>query len=180
MRIIAGTHKGRRLRIPKKLNVRPTTDRAKEALFSILNHKLNFESASVLDLYSGTGSVGFEFCSRGCPNVIAVDADHNCSVFIAKTAEEFGFSLQSIRSTVQSYLSRCVTDFDIIFADPPYEDGEEEFQMIKDNIQTRKLLRAGGLLIFEHTKQLDFGSDEAFIEARKYGSSVFSFFQFTA
>jgi 16S rRNA G966 N2-methylase RsmD len=52
--------------------------------------------------------------------------------------------------------------------------------MIKDNIQTRKLLRAGGLLIFEHTKQLDFGSDEAFIEARKYGSSVFSFFQFTA
>ena len=74
MRIIAGTHKGRRLRIPKKLPVRPTTDRAKEALFSILNHKVNFESARVLDLYSGTGSIGFEFCSRGCPKVIAVDA----------------------------------------------------------------------------------------------------------
>lgn len=180
MRIIAGTHKGRRLRIPKNLPVRPTTDRAKEALFSILNHKVNFESARVLDLYSGTGSIGFEFCSRGCPNVIAVDTDHKCSRFIAKTAEELGLSVQSIRSTVQSYLSKCVTDFDIIFADPPYEGGHEEFQMIKDSIQTRKLLRPGGWLIFEHTEQLDFSYDEAFIEARKYGSSAFSFFQFTA
>ena len=59
MRIIAGTHKGRRLRIPKNLPVRPTTDRAKEALFSILNHKVNFESIRALDLYSGTGSIGF-------------------------------------------------------------------------------------------------------------------------
>ena len=180
MRIIAGTHKGRRLKIPKNLPVRPTTDRAKEALFSILNHKVNFETTRVLDLYSGTGSIGFEFCSRGCPNVIAVDADYKCSGFIAKTAEEFGLSVQSIRSTVQIYLSKCVTDFDIIFADPPYEGGQVEFQMIKDSIQTRKLLRPGGWLIFEHTEQLDFSSDEVFIEARKYGSSLFSFFQFTA
>ena len=180
MRIIAGTHKGRRLRIPKKLPVRPTTDRAKEALFSILNHKVNFESARVLDLYSGTGSIGFEFCSRGCPKVIAVDADHKCTGFIAKTAEEFGLSVQSIRSTVQSYLSKCVTDFDIIFADPPYKSGQVEFQMIKDFIQTRKLLRPGGWLIFEHSEELDFSSNEIFIEVRKYGSSLFSFFQFTA
>ena len=180
MRIIAGTHKGRRLRVPKNLPVRPTTDRAKEALFSILNHKVNFESARILDLYSGTGSIGFEFCSRGCPDVVAVDADHKCSGFIAKTAEELGLTLQPIRSTVQNYLSKCITDFDIIFADPPYEGGDEAFEMIKDMIQTRKLLRSGGWFIFEHTEQLDFGSDEAFIEARKYGSSVFSFFQFTA
>jgi len=178
MRIIGGTHKGRRLRIPKNLPVRPTTDRAKEALFSILNHKLNFESARVLDLYSGTGSIGFEFCSRGCTNVIAVDANHKCSGFIAKTAEEFGLSVQSIQSTVQNYLSKCITHFDIIFADPPYEGGQEEFQMIKDIIKTRKLLLPGGWLIFEHSKELDFSSREELIEARKYGSSVFSFFQF--
>lgn len=180
MRIIAGTHKGRRLRIPKNLPVRPTTDRAKEALFSILNHKVNFESIRVLDLYSGTGSIGFEFCSRGCPNVIAVDADHKCSGFIAKTAEEFGLSIQSIQSTVQSYLNKCDTNFDIIFADPPYEGGQKEFKTIKEGIQARKILRPGGWLIFEHTEQLDFNSDETFIEARKYGSSVFSFLQFTA
>nr|AOE08540.1 methyltransferase [uncultured bacterium] len=179
MRIIAGTHKGRRLRIPKNLPVRPTTDRAKEALFSILNHKVNFESIRVLDLYSGTGSIGFEFCSRGCPNVIAVDADYKCSGFIEKTAEEFGLSIQSIQSTVQSYLNKCDTNFDVIFADPPYEGGQKEFQTIKDSIQTRKILRPGGWLIFEHTEQLDFNSDETFIEARKYGSSVFSFLQFT-
>jgi len=179
MRIIAGTLKGRRLRIPKNLPVRPTTDRAKEALFSILNHKVNFESTCVLDLYSGTGSIGFEFCSRGCTNLIAVDADRKCSGFITKTAEEFGLSVQSIRSTVQKYLSQCVISFDIIFADPPYEGGDEEFKMVKYLIQTRKLLKPGGWLIFEHIEQLDFSSDEAFIEARKYGSSVFSFFQFT-
>jgi len=180
MRIIAGTHKGRRLRIPKNLPVRPTTDRAKEALFSILNHKVNFESARVLDLYSGTGSIGLEFCSRGCPDVTAVDANQKCSGFIAKTAEEIGLTVQSIKSTVQNYLSKCVTDFDIIFADPPYECGEEEFQMIKDRIQTRTLLRFGGWLVFEHTEQLDFSDEKAFIELRKYGSSVFSFFQFTS
>ena len=178
MRIIAGTHKGRRLKIPKNLPVRPTTDRAKEALFSILNHKVNFESARVLDLYSGTGSVGFEFCSRGCPDVIAVDSDHKCSGFIAKTAEEFGLTIQPIRSTVKSYLSKCVTNFDIIFADPPYECGQEEFQMIKESVKTRKLLRIEGWLILEHTEKLDFSSDKAFSEARKYGSSVFSFFRF--
>jgi 16S rRNA G966 N2-methylase RsmD len=112
--------------------------------------------------------------------VIAVEADHKCSGFIAKTAEEFGLSVQLIRSTVQSYLSKCVTDFDVIFADPPYERGQEEFQMIKESIQTRKLLRPGGWLIFEHTEQMGFSSDDVFIEARKYGSSVFSFFHFTA
>ena len=179
MRIIAGTHKGRRLKIPKNLPVRPTTDRAKEALFSILNHKVNFESARVLDLYSGTGSIGFEFCSRGCTNVIAVDADYKCSEFVTKTAEEFGLPVQSVRSTVQKYLNQCVLSFDIIFADPPYEGGDEEFIMVKGFIQTRKLLQTGGWLIFEHTEQLDFSSDEAFIDARKYGSSVFSFFQFS-
>ena len=178
MRIIAGTHKGRRLRVPKNLPVRPTTDRAKEALFSILNHKVNFVSTRVLDLYSGTGSIGFEFCSRGCKNVISVESNRKCSEFIAKTAEEFGLSLQSVRSNVQSYLSKSVTNFDIIFADPPYEGGDVEFQMIRSRIKTRKLLRPGGWLIFEHTDELDFSSDEAFIEARKYGSSVFSFFRF--
>ena len=68
--------------------------------------------------------------------------------------------------------------FDLIFADPPYEGGDVEFQMIRSRIKTRKLLRPGGWLIFEHTDELDFSSDEAFIEARKYGSSVFSFFRF--
>ena len=180
MRIIAGTHKGRRLKVPKNLPVRPTTDRAREALFSILNHKVNFESIRVLDLYSGTGSVGFEFCSRGCPAVIAIDADYKCSGFIGKTAEDLDLPVQSVRSSVQNYLSKCVTSFDIIFADPPYEGGDEAFEMIKDLIQTRKLLQSGGWFIFEHTEQLDFSSEKAFEESRKYGSCVFSFFQFTA
>ena len=68
MRIISGKHKGRRITAPKKLPVRPTTDRAKEALFNILNHRLEWENISSLDLYAGTGNISYELASRGCPN----------------------------------------------------------------------------------------------------------------
>ncbi|MGB1941968.1 MAG: RsmD family RNA methyltransferase, partial [Flavobacteriaceae bacterium] len=115
MRIIAGHHKGRRIRIPKNLPVRPTTDRAKEALFSILNHKIDFESTNVLDLYSGTGSIGFEFCSRGCPSVTSVDANQACASFVENTAKDLDLPIRSIRMTAKNYLSKCVSDFDVIF-----------------------------------------------------------------
>ena len=65
MRIISGNHKGRRLRAPKKLPVRPTTDMAKEALFNILSNRFDFDTLKVLDLFSGTGNISYEFCSRG-------------------------------------------------------------------------------------------------------------------
>ncbi len=68
MRIISGQHKGRRLLAPKNLPVRPTTDRAKEALFNILQHEFDFENIRVLDLFAGTGSISYEFASRGVPD----------------------------------------------------------------------------------------------------------------
>ena len=179
MRIIAGHHKGRRIRIPKNLPVRPTTDRAKEALFSILNHKIDFESTHALDLYSGTGSIGFEFCSRGCPSVTSVDAKQVCALFVENTAKDLDLPIRSIRMTAKNYLSKCVNDFDVIFADPPYENGIDEFETIKKIIKTRKILRPEGWFIFEHTEQIDFSSDQTLKESRKYGSCVFSFFQCT-
>ena len=178
MRIIAGNHRGRRIRVPKNLPVRPTTDRAKEALFSILNHKIDFSFAQVLDLYSGTGSIGFEFCSRGCPSVIAVDANQACALFIENTSKDLNLPIQSIRMTAKEYLGKCLSRFDVIFADPPYDKGTEEFEHIIGLIETRKLLRPNGWLIFEHTEQADFSAEHAYKESRKYGSCVFSFFQF--
>ena len=154
MRIIAGNHKGRRIRIPKNLTVRPTTDRAKEALFSILNHKIDFESTHVLDLYSGTGSIGFEFCSRGCPSVTSVDANQACVLFVESIANDLDLPIRSIRMTAKNYLSKCVNDFDVIFADPPYDNGIEEFETIKAIIETRKLLRPNGSFIFEHKDKI--------------------------
>jgi 16S rRNA (guanine(966)-N(2))-methyltransferase RsmD len=89
MRIISGSHKGRRLTAPKKLPVRPTTDRSKEALFNILQHQYDWKNTAVLDLFSGTGSISYEFGSRGVKNIIAVDQNKMCVDFIRKTSEIF-------------------------------------------------------------------------------------------
>jgi 16S rRNA G966 N2-methylase RsmD len=81
MRIISGTHKSRRIVAPKNLPVRPTTDLSKEALFNILNNQYNFAEISVLDLFAGTGNISYEFASRGCTAIVAVDAHFGCVQF---------------------------------------------------------------------------------------------------
>ena len=106
MRIISGKYKGRRLNPPKKLPVRPTTDMAKEALFNILNNRIYFDELSVLDLFSGTGSISFEFASRGTENITAVDQDYGCVKFINKTTEEFNMPINVIKSDVFKYLEK--------------------------------------------------------------------------
>jgi 16S rRNA (guanine966-N2)-methyltransferase len=78
MRIISGTHKGRAFYPPKNLPVRPTTDFGKEALFNILNNRIDYETTKALDLFAGTGSISYELASRGCPAITAVDEDYNC------------------------------------------------------------------------------------------------------
>jgi len=178
MRIISGKYKSQRLG-QKKLNCRPTTNFAKEGLFNLINNSFCFEELAVLDLFSGSGNISFEFCSRGCPSVTSVDANQACALFVENTAKDLDLPIQSIRMTAKNYLSKCVNDFDVIFADPPYDNGTEEFETIKTIIETRKILRPEGWFIFEHTEQIDFSSDQTLKESRKYGSCVFSFFQFT-
>ena len=85
MRIISGKFKGRRIFPPKNLPVRPTTDMSKEALFNVLNNHFSFDSLKVLDLFSGTGNISFEFSSRGVEEIIAVDNNSMCIHFIEKT-----------------------------------------------------------------------------------------------
>ena len=91
MRIISGKYKGKRLAAPNKLPVRPTTDFAKEALFNILNNKIEFSEVSLLDLFSGTGNISFEFGSRGTQTIISVDQHYGCVKYINKIAEELSF-----------------------------------------------------------------------------------------
>ncbi len=83
MRIITGTHRGRRINPPTGLPVRPTTDLAKESLFNIFNTFLEFSEMEVLDLFAGTGNITFEFASRGCKEVVAVDNNLKCVSFIS-------------------------------------------------------------------------------------------------
>ena len=94
MRIILGKNKGKRLIAPANLPVRPTTDFAKEALFNIINNYFYFDEISVLDLFSGTGNISYEFASRGCTDITSVDAHSGCVRFIQKTANELEYSIQ--------------------------------------------------------------------------------------
>lgn len=177
MRIISGTHKGRRLTAPKNLPVRPTKDFAKEALFNILRTRLYFDEISVLELFAGTGNISFEFASRGVPTITAVDSNLGCVQYITKIATEFSFPITAIRSEVDNYLDRASGKYDIIFADPPYNFNESQFESIVTVVFEKDLLEAEGMLIIEHSKEITLATFPKFVEARKYGGSVFSFFK---
>jgi len=174
MRIISGTHKGRRLIAPNRLPVRPTTDRAKEALFNILESRYFFDGKNALDLFSGTGNIAFEFASRGCEKILAVDNNFNCINYIENTSGELGFNISTIKSNCLQYLKNCKQQFNFIFADPPYD--YKEYQELKNLVFEKNLVKKDGVLIIEHNKDTSFAEDN--IELRKYGTVHFSVFSF--
>ncbi len=175
MRIIGGTKKGILIQAPASLPVRPTTDRSKESLFNILANRYDFEGLVVLDLFSGTGNIAYEFASRGASEVVCVDADQGCTRFIKQTAEKM--QLESITVKKQDafvFLKGCENTFDIIFADAPY--ALNKVMELPQLVAGYKLLKDGGLLIIEHVSNMDLSQQAGFAELRKYGQSSFSFF----
>lgn len=177
MRIISGRYKGKRLLAPKNLPVRPTTDMAKEALFNILNNLYNLEEITVLDLFAGTGNISFEFASRGTENIISVDRDYRCIKYIASVSRELGLNIKTFKDDVQKFLERNKLQFDLIFADPPYNLAEEDFTKIVGLVFKNEMLNEGGMLVIEHSKFTDLSGLPYFSEQRKYGGSAFSFFE---
>ena len=178
MRIISGTHKGRRLIAPKKLPVRPTTDRAKEALFNILNNRFEWENISSLDLFAGTGNISFELASRGVTRLTAVDQNKHCVYFIASTAEKLEFPISVIKNSVEKFLEQASDQtYDFIFADPPYAFPQSKLMALADEILDKKRLTKEGSLIIEHDKHISLASHPCLSEERTYGSSRFSFFE---
>ena len=176
MRIISGTHKGRPIVTPANLPIRPTTDLAKESLFNILNNIFDFEDLEVMDLFSGTGSIAYEFASRGAKRIVVVDNNYKCVEFIKKAAQNFGFNkiLTIQRANVFVYLKYPQSPFDLIFADPPYE--MENIQVIPDLIFNQKMLKPGGWLIIEHSRDQNFEAHPNFLQHRNYGKVNFSIF----
>lgn len=176
MRIISGTHKGKRLVAPKSLPVRPTTDFAKEGLFNILNHRLVFSEIRVLDLFAGTGSISFEFASRGTTEITAVDADFGCTKFITKISTELGFDIAVVKSDVQKFLDRSMGHYDLIFADPPYAIDSGALEKVITAIFQNQWLAEEGLLIVEHPKQKDLASWPHFWNPESMEALFFLFF----
>ncbi len=175
MRIISGTHKGRRISPDKSFKARPTTDFAKENLFNVLNNTIDFEDLSILDLFSGTGSISYEFASRGAKLVVSVELNYKHCSFIKKTINELGFNqIHALRADTFKYLKGCNKKFDLIFADPPFDLGT--IDSIPDAILNQNILNENGVVIVEHSSRNDFSQHPLFDEMRNYGSVNFSFF----
>ena len=121
MRIIGGRLKGKVILPPAGYKARPTTDFAKEGLFNILDNEYEFQDLKVLDLFGGTGSIAFEFASRGASRVYCVEMARENASFIKTEAARLGLgNVVMVRDNVFDFLPICREKFDIIFADPPY------------------------------------------------------------
>jgi len=176
MRIVSGTYRGRKFQLPTNLKARPTTDFAKENLFNILANRMDFEDLNVLDLFSGTGSISFEFLSRGAKAVTCVEQYAPHVKFIKEVAEKLKVeNFTVITGDVYRFIENSKDKFDLIFADAPYSD--ERLSSIPERIIASSLLTENGLLIVEHSKTTNFGSHPWYKETRAYGSVNFSFFQ---
>lgn len=180
MRIISGKYKSKRLHAPKNLPVRPTTDFAKEALFNVLNNNYYLDEISVIDLFAGTGNISYELASRGCEDITAVDSHPGCVRYIAKTSDDLGMNIKTVRSDVFKFLERTLQKSDLIFADPPYDMAAEDMLKIANLVFEREMLLPEGMLIIEHSKHTDLSQHEQFSDSRRYGGSVFSFFEYPA
>ncbi len=176
MRIVSGEYKGRMFNPPKSFKARPTTDIAKESLFNILNNHFYFNEISVLDLFSGTGSISFEFASRGCNSIELVELDAVHLAFIRKVMAELNLNqIKTFRLNAFRFLEKTNAQYDIIFADPPYE--MKGFEKIPEIVFNRNLLKPNGWLIVEHSKLTDLSKLPNFSEVRNYGSVHFSVFK---
>ena len=175
MRVIGGSWKGRRINIPSKSwPVRPTTDFAREALFNILDNRLDYEAISALDLFGGTGIHAIELASRGCKDITYVDRYRESARFMKQFAAEWGLPIEVVQADVLKFVAITARQWDYVFADPPYDmKGIAEFP---GQVLDSGIIAKSGFFVLEHFNAVSFDHIPGFMEARHYGQSVFSFF----
>ncbi len=176
MRIIRGKYGRRRFDVPTNITARPTTDFARENIFNVIENLVDLEGATALDLFAGTGAVSFEFLSRGCSRVTAVEKAATQYNFIRKVAGLLGDdNITVVRGDALRLLASLSTPYDVVFADPPYD--MPGFAEIPGKILSSRAVAPGTLVIVEHNKTHDFSSLPGFLEHRVYGSVNFSIFR---
>ncbi len=177
MRIISGKLQRFRFQPPKGFPSRPTTDFAKEGLFNILMNERPLKNLEILDLFSGTGNISFEFASREAGNITAVDKNYKCTRFIKQFVREFKLehSFNVVKSDIFQFIQNQSKSYDIVFADPPF-DTDIHNELI-NKVMEGNLLNKDGLFILEHNKHHSIGVHKTFQSQRKYGGVLFSFFK---
>jgi 16S rRNA (guanine966-N2)-methyltransferase len=154
MRVIAGTAKGRRLRVPAGLRVRPSGARLRESAFGILAHRGAIEGARVLDLFAGTGALGIEALSRGAAELVAVEQDRDVARILRENLEHTGLAARAriVVAPVAAALERLPADepFDVVLVDPPYRSGLAEVAL--EALVARCLVAPHGRVLVEHAR----------------------------
>ena len=144
MRVITGTARGRRLKTPEGMDIRPTTDNVKESVFNII--QFDIEGRRVLDLFAGTGQLGIECLSRGAREVVFVDKSPAAVKIVKENLKSCGFSATVVHRDAPEYLDGCGR-FDLIFVDPPYDAGL--YETVLEKINSVDILSDGGIIICE-------------------------------
>jgi len=175
MRIVGGYNRGYRFTPPRKNPARPTTDIAKEGLFNVLTNQFDFSQLKVLDIFGGTGSISYEFASRGCEDITNIEIFHPNVKFIKATAETLDFNITVHRQDVFKFIKNCTDSFDVIFAGPPYP--LKKIPQIPGLIFEQKLLTKNGWLILEHNPDHNFEEADNFLKYKNYGTTIFSIFE---
>ncbi|MFA6455670.1 MAG: 16S rRNA (guanine(966)-N(2))-methyltransferase RsmD [Bacteroidota bacterium] len=179
MRVIAGKYKNRRLETVPDNSVRPATDKVKGAIFNVLQSRVNWTTAKVLDLYAGSGSVGIEALSRGATNCIFVEKSRNALQFLKSNIESIGADHEAnvIYGDVDQFIESTRMTFTVIFADPPY--ALEALKDIPNKIFEKGMIARDGYLIIEHPARYEFAQNSLWEVAvqKVYGNTSVSFFQ---
>ena len=185
MRIISGKFKGHKLNIPKDFLIRPTTDRFKETLFSIINsekYSSNIDGKNFLDLCSGSGGIGIEAFSRGAKKVYMIDKNQDAINLIKKNLSkievniELGKNLFVLKQDITNTKKLQLPEFDFIYLDPPYSSNI--YSIVLKNISDSKILNNKGLILIETDKLINIDTlnlEEIF--SKKIGSSYLQCFK---
>lgn len=143
---------------------------------NILNNRYDFGAVSVLDLFGGTGAISYEFASRGTTDIDVVETDRRSCVFISNTFRELGLERARVhRLDVRDWLKICRKQYDIVFADPPYE--LKWLGEIPAMVMASGAVNDSTLFILEHPRMINFKNSDRFTEHRSYGNVNFSFFR---
>ena len=173
MRIIGGEHGGRKFNPPTKMPyTRPTTDIAKEGLFNVLQHQLDFDTLKTLDLFGGTGSISYELASRGVQDLTIVEKDSQMYEFIKKTAATLRIdNLKTVKMDVFRFLQQCTEQYDFIFAGPPY--ALANIDDLPRLIFEKRLLNVNGWFVLEHTPRNNYKTFPFYRSEKNYGTTIF-------